>query len=144
MAPRSLRSLVRPHHSDGFPTPAFRPLWLRSARVSQPDITSGRNDPAQATDKKESEMRIRNKRTDRNIPKTAIYVGRPTQWGNPFGIGRDGDRKTVIEKYRRWLWKRIQDGRIDPDQLAALAGKDLVCHCAPEPCHAEVLARAAQ
>ena len=89
-------------------------------------------------------MRIWNKRTDRNIPKTAIYVGRPTQWGNPFVIGRDGDRKTVIEKYRRWLWKRMQDGRIDPDQLAALAGKDLVCHCAPQPCHAEVLARAAQ
>ena len=89
-------------------------------------------------------MRIWNKRTDRNIPKTAVYVGRPTPWGNPFAIGRDGDRKTVIAKYRRWLWKRMQDGRIDRDRLADLAGKDLVCHCAPGPCHAQVLARAAK
>ena len=89
-------------------------------------------------------MRIWNKRTDRNIPRTAVYVGRPTPWGNPFVIGRDGDRKTVVAKYRRWLWKRMQEGRIDRDRLAALAGKDLVCHCAPRPCHAQVLARAAK
>ena len=89
-------------------------------------------------------MRIWNKRTDRNIPKTAVYVGRPTPWGNPFVIGRDGDREAVIAKYRRWLWKRMQQERFDRNQLAHLAGKDLVCHCAPQPCHAQVLARAAQ
>ena len=89
-------------------------------------------------------MRIWNKRTDRNIPKSAVYVGRPGPWGNSFVIGRDGDRKTVIEKYRRQLWTEIRQGRIERDELAKLAGKDLVCHCAPEPCHAEVLARAAQ
>ena len=70
-------------------------------------------------------MRIWNKRTDRNIPKTAVYVGRPTPWGNPFVIGRHGDRKTVIAKYRRWLWKRMQENRIDRQRLADLAGKDL-------------------
>ena len=89
-------------------------------------------------------MRIWNKQTDRNIPNTAVYVGRPTPWGNPFVIGRHGDRKTVIAKYRRWLWTRMQENRIDRQRLADLAGKDLVCHCAPRPCHAEVLARAAK
>ena len=88
-------------------------------------------------------MNILNKRTDR-IPEDAVYVGRPSPWGNPFVIGRDGDRAAVIERYRRWLWNEIRQGRLDSAELAALAGKDLVCWCAPEPCHAEVLARAAR
>ena len=29
-----------------------------------------------------------------------IYVGRPSKWGNPFVIGRDGSRDEVIAKYR--------------------------------------------
>ena len=28
-----------------------------------------------------------------------IYIGRPSKWGNPFVIGRDGNREQVIEKY---------------------------------------------
>ena len=46
------------------------------------------------------------------------------------------DRKIVIAKYRQWLWTRIQDGRIDRDCLADLAGEDIVCHCAPNSSHA--------
>lgn len=66
---------------------------------------------------------------------TSVYVGRPSKWGNPFVIGRDGSREEVIEKYRKWLKTR-------PHLLAALPelrGKDLVCWCAPKPCHADVL-----
>jgi Domain of unknown function (DUF4326) len=29
-----------------------------------------------------------------------VYVGRPSPFDNPFVIGRDGDRGTVIRKYR--------------------------------------------
>jgi hypothetical protein len=29
-----------------------------------------------------------------------VYIGRPSKWGNPFVIGRDGSREEVIEKYR--------------------------------------------
>jgi len=64
-----------------------------------------------------------------------IYVGRPSKWGNPFVIGRDGTRLEVIAKYRAWIAQQ-------PALLAALGelrGKDLVCWCAPDPCHAEVL-----
>lgn len=67
-------------------------------------------------------------------PPGAIYVGRPTKWGNPFVVGRDGTRADVIQKYREWL---------SPELRAAarreLAGKDLVCWCAPLACHANVL-----
>lgn len=69
-------------------------------------------------------------------PEDAVYVGRPTKWGNPFVIGEDGTREEVLEKYMRWLGGRpdlIRDVREE------LQGKDLVCWCAPEPCHADVL-----
>ena len=28
-----------------------------------------------------------------------VYVGRPSPWGNPFVIGRDGTREEVVAKY---------------------------------------------
>lgn len=64
-----------------------------------------------------------------------VYIGRPSKWGNPFVIGRDGDRDTVIAKYREHLLS-------DPDLLAALPelkGKVLGCWCKPQPCHGDVL-----
>jgi hypothetical protein len=30
-----------------------------------------------------------------------VYIGRPGPWGNPFRIGRDGDRATVLWRYER-------------------------------------------
>lgn len=30
------------------------------------------------------------------IPAGAVYIGRGSKWGNPFRIGHDGDRATVI------------------------------------------------
>ena len=73
----------------------------------------------------------------------AVRIDRRTRWGNPFLIGRDGDRDQVIARYRADLWRRIRAGEIALDALAALHGRDLACHCAPAPCHGEVLARAA-
>jgi hypothetical protein len=32
-----------------------------------------------------------------------VYIGRPSIWGNPFIIPRDGNRKEVIEKYYQYL-----------------------------------------
>lgn len=34
---------------------------------------------------------------------TQVYIGRPSKWGNPFVIGRDGSRAEVIAKYRAWI-----------------------------------------
>ena len=75
-----------------------------------------------------------------------VYVGRPGPLGNPFAIGRDGTREEVIAKYRTWLWDRIR--KPHSPQLAELrrllaparAGPlELLCWCAPRPCHAEVI-----
>jgi hypothetical protein len=65
----------------------------------------------------------------------AVYVGRPSVWGNPFIIGKDGAREEVIEKYRVWL--PTQAGLMR--NLKRLRGKDLICWCSPQPCHADVL-----
>lgn len=37
-----------------------------------------------------------------------IYVGRPSVLGNPFIIGRNGNREAVIQQYRRWIWGEIK------------------------------------
>jgi hypothetical protein len=65
-----------------------------------------------------------------------VYVGRPSKWGNPFVIGRDGSRADVIAKYRAWIVAQ-------PDLMGALEelrGRDLVCWCTPLACHGDVLA----
>ena len=85
--------------------------------------------------------KVWNKR-DSNIPKDAIYVGRPTKWGNPFVIDLDGTREEVIDKYRNWLaTKALTDFAVYGNVTikTELRGKDLVCWCAPEACHADVL-----
>ena len=68
-----------------------------------------------------------------------VYIGRPSKWGNPFVIGRDGTRADVIRKYEEYILSK-------PDLLAdlhELRGKVLGCYCAPLPCHGDVLLRLA-
>ncbi len=80
-----------------------------------------------------------------------VYVGRgrdprtgePGRWGNPFRIGRDGNRAEVITEYRRWLWAEIEAGRVELADLASLDDRRLGCWCSPQPCHGDVLAAAA-
>jgi hypothetical protein len=79
--------------------------------------------------------KVLNKRTD-VIPADAIYVGRPSKWGNPFKIGRDGTREVCVMKYRTAL---LLDRELQSAAQVELRGKDLVCWCAPEACHADVL-----
>ena len=66
----------------------------------------------------------------------AVYIGRPSPWGNPFEIGRHGSRSDVIALYIAYLHD-------NPELVARarqeLEGKDLVCWCAPAPCHGDIL-----
>lgn len=68
--------------------------------------------------------------------KFTVYIGRPTVYGNPFIIGRDGTRKQCIKKFRRFAWKtkRVRDA------IAALPKNAILgCHCSPKPCHGDVI-----
>lgn len=78
---------------------------------------------------------IWNKR--RKHPPDAVLVDRTTKWGNPFRIGRDGTREEVIAKFEVYF----ADNVALQFDLSELTGRDLLCHCAPERCHAEILLR---
>ncbi len=81
---------------------------------------------------------VLNKR-DAQASGPSTYIGRPSIWGNPFVIGRDGTRRDVIAKYEAWL--TAQPGLMT--RLPSLAGRNLVCWCAPLGCHGDVLLRLA-
>lgn len=70
----------------------------------------------------------------------AVYIGRPSKWGNPFALGRDGGRDEVIEKYEAWLQTQPQ---LVESIKTELRGRDLVCFCSPKSCHGDVLLKIA-
>jgi hypothetical protein len=65
-----------------------------------------------------------------------IKADRSGPWGNPFVIGPDGDRLTVIRKFREYRLPALLP------RLPELAGKVLACWCYPLPCHCDVLIEA--
>ena len=70
------------------------------------------------------------------MPKDAVYVGRPTKYGNPYRMEIDGSREEVVAKYRVWLAEKLEN----PNFLDPLKGKDLACWCPlNKPCHADVI-----
>ena len=82
---------------------------------------------------------VLNKKTLRGSGPDAVHIGRPTMWGNPFVIGRDGSSADVIAKYEDWVAEQPHLLA----QLDRLRGRRLVCRCAPQPCHGDVLLRPA-
>ena len=75
--------------------------------------------------------------------KDLVYVGRghrgkglpPSIWGNPFKVKGEG-RQQAVENFREYMANNAELR----EQLPALRGKTLVCHCGPEDrCHADVL-----
>ena len=75
---------------------------------------------------------------EKNYPSDAVYIGRGSPYGNPFVVGKDGDRDQVCDKYEAIIEADpIRKSRI----IEALRGKDLVCWCAPLRCHGDYLLR---
>jgi len=67
-----------------------------------------------------------------------VYIGRPSKWGNPFVIGKDGTREEVINKYVEHLnknWTLILDAKKE------LKGCILMCYCKPKACHGDILVK---
>lgn len=108
--------------------------------------------------------RIQRQRTKGwRMPPNAVYVGRPTIWGNPFwhaekfhgvelslalfrntaqGIWDPSVVKdvplTYYDEYHEWL-RRIRHHPLEVMQ-SELRGKDLACWCPlDKPCHADIL-----
>lgn len=66
-----------------------------------------------------------------------VYIGRPGKWGNPFVVGKHGNREEVIQKYREWITQG--NGQHLLADLYELRGKTLGCWCHPKACHGDVL-----
>ena len=74
-----------------------------------------------------SHTRIFNKYHD--YPTDAVYIGRGSPWGNPFHIGRDGNRDEVCDRFEREILPTLD--------LRPLIGKKMVCYCKPRRCHGD-------
>ena len=105
--------------------------------------------------------RIQRKRTKGwKMPVHAVYVGRPTRWGNPYVAWMDDDYGWFvmddgiqIERADSKAEARAFAAQFHREDLLAnglavsqglvvleLAGKDLACWCPlDQPCHADVL-----
>lgn len=89
------------------------------------------------------------------MPEGAVYVGRPTMWGNPFSHRLP---RVAAGMYRAWLvgsvrtadmleCRAVVPARFLPSmradalaQMSDLRGRTLACWCRlDQPCHADVL-----
>lgn len=72
------------------------------------------------------------------MPEGAVYVGRPSKWGNPYKVGTCliGNAEMATMAFAANLPLRFN--------CEELRGKTLVCWCpVGSPCHADVLLRIA-
>ena len=86
-------------------------------------------------------QRIQRKRTKGwRMPKNTVYVGRPSNWGNPY-LSKMSFEVALLEvknfgesippkPWANWIMTHINE----------LRGKNLACWCSlDQPCHADVL-----
>lgn len=69
---------------------------------------------------------------------SGIIVIRPSKFGNPFKKDSLNSRNVFCDLYEKWI--QTQPELIEQVKQE-LAGKNLVCCCAPKRCHAETLLR---
>lgn len=85
------------------------------------------------------------------MPEGAVYVGRPTKYGNPLIVGliygatwgepEPITDSNIIQVFERYCKEELA---INKRWLEPLRGKDLACWCPlSSPCHADVLLRLA-
>lgn len=92
------------------------------------------------------------RRKGSRLPKDAVNVARPSRFGNPFPVGKEGplgriapDNEGAVGHFKAMLddpEMREACGYPSDDELSqALSGKNLACWCnLTEPhCHADVL-----
>ena len=68
-----------------------------------------------------------------------LLIDRRSKWGNPHKMTNpsDAERTRVIDAFRNDLFNGNKKHLLG--FLSQLEGKALVCHCAPKPCHGDVL-----
>lgn len=69
-----------------------------------------------------------------------VYIGRPSPYGNPFVVGKDGTRDEVVDKFEQLFLSNPKAIEIVKKNLR---GMDLICFCAPLRCHGDILLKIA-
>lgn len=93
------------------------------------------------------------------MPANTVYVGRPTDFGNPFPVDVYGQHGAT-DRHRRWITGNMSTQEMSQSStchhgdislvtlrqitrtmiVRDLRGKNLACWCAlDQPCHADVL-----
>lgn len=85
--------------------------------------------------------RIQRRRTKGwRMPEGAVYVGRPSKWGNLHRIRPHALSRDVVDDYLRWLETSLPGQELKEQAKTELRGKDLACWCPlSQKCHADVL-----
>lgn len=85
------------------------------------------------------------------LPPNTVVVARPTPWGNPYVVGRNGTAARCVELYTELLagYVLMSPGvdfeaclaaqRHVREHIEELRGRNLACWCGSGPCHADVL-----
>lgn len=90
------------------------------------------------------------RRIDKDLHTDAVYIGRGrgSILGNPFTyLHVDGTlaefqcrtREESIERFELYARERIQHDPVYRQAVVNLWGKDLLCFCAPQACHGDIL-----
>lgn len=83
---------------------------------------------------KEADVAVHNKHHG-TAPSGAVYIGRGSPWGNPYVIGKDGTRDDVCDLFEKNILPTLD--------VSKLAGKHLICFCAPHRCHGDAILKKA-
>jgi hypothetical protein len=87
-------------------------------------------------------IRIQRKRIKGwRMPKDAIYVGRPTGFGNPYSVTEGLTVEEAVTKYEKMCQENLPFRMRIKEELK---GKNLACFCSlDKACHADVLLKIA-
>ena len=90
-------------------------------------------------------LRIQRKRTKGwRMPDGAVYVGRPSKWGNPWPVTQYRPVASSMMLYRAHIESLVVPEYGSDLDLKELRGRQLACWCPLDrPCHADILAEIA-
>jgi ParB-like chromosome segregation protein Spo0J len=89
---------------------------------------------------------VANESADKNLiawaesQRLAVRVDRASRYGNPFVLNEDGDRDRVCECYEKHYLPHKASIQL---RIHELKGRVLICHCFPQRCHGDTLAKMA-
>jgi hypothetical protein len=122
-------------------------ITLQDAKreVAKKPTDDWRKDERDRQEKVESGLAVvANQNADKNLilwaerTGKAVRIDRSSKYGNPFILGPDGDRDEVCDWFEN---NYLPLKRSIKEDLPKLKGKVLICHCYPQRCHGDCLAK---